>query len=246
MRREKKRLERELAKAKEAKEKESAKSLSETVEKLAKAWESGDGNEGALVAKIRKASTQELSAAYDDALTGKYGDQSNDVIKLIERTMPMAQQREVRESETAKQNQQRLLEEYNAELDEAKQDYPELADPESDGGKFMQKFSADLIGYDSKTGTFNGALSSELAAHLESHPNDYYQLAHAVYSSNSNNSEKAVESKEIAKSKKEITALKAEIRKLKGLEDPSARKRTTKKGDTAEDIKQKLIEMSRK
>lgn len=241
MRREAKELKRKLAEAEKLAQEKSASDLGRTVGQLAKAWENG-GDDKALVAKVRASSAQELSAIYDEALTGKYGDQTDEVINVLERAMPMAERRERARSKTAEAQRQKLVEEYNAELEDAKEIYPDLVTEE--GEKFLKEVDSRLIGYNEKTGEFAGALSSQLAGYLESHPLDHYQMVSAMLVAKKGNSD--VSASQVKDLRNKIKVMEKELRKFKGLESPSAAKKAGSSSEmTLEEMEAEIIAAGR-
>ena len=172
MRHEKKQLEKRIAEL-EKKPDPQGEPVENTVGKLVKVWESGVGDEGALLAGVRKAGTQELMAIHSKAVAGEYGEQSEDVITMIARELPMIQTRETAVQKEAKEKQDSLVKAFKAEADQAKADYPAYADAESPEAKFKVEYDKRQIGtLDPETGELDGtgALPADLALYLHSHP----------------------------------------------------------------------------
>ena len=244
-----KELERQLAEARQKLQPETGtdKSAEKAVKELAKVWDTGEGDEKSLIATIRNASSKELHDIYQKANSGEYGDQSDDVIAMIQREMPMVQQREAVANEDAKARREAIKKAYDDELKMAKEDFSEFAKEDSEGAKFLSEFTDKVAGtLDPETGELKGGeLPEELAMYLHSHPYVLHQLADKVFKQKTLNSEAS--SVEMAKLQKERDSYKNRLAKYEAVESPSS---SAKTGDEAtgdeslEDLEKQILSLA--
>lgn len=211
-------LERQLAEANNPKPaQESAK---DAVEKLVKVWDSGDGNDKPMLKAVRQSNSSELVEIYNDAISGKYGEHGDDVIKMIQQELPVIQQREAMASKDANAKREASLKAYNDEIAMAKSDFKDFADAESEGGKFYANWLKDMAGTLDANGIHDGGgkLSEGLALYLHTHPYEAQQFAHNVFASPNSKSE----AQKAVKLQKEVDVLKKKLLKYESPADPSA------------------------
>ena len=217
------------------------------VDKLVKVWESGEGDEAPLLGSIRKASSQELTAIYNKAVAGKYRDHGEDVIKAVTGAMTMVKDREERAGADVKATQEALVKEYEAEVDQAKTDYPDYADDKSDAAKAKVEFDKNMLGtLDPKTGEPDGtgALPEVLVNFITSHPYVHHQLADQVFKASLKNSDSSKAT--VAALTKERDGFKSRLAKYEGTEAPPGAKSTDAPtgGETAEDIEKEILKLT--
>jgi len=226
MRHEKKQLEKRVAEL-EKKPDPQGEPVENTVGKLVKVWESGEGDEGALLAGVRKAGTQELMDIHGRALAGEYGEQGEDVITMIARELPMIQTRETATRQESTARRDALVKSFQAEAEQAKADYPAFSDAETPAAKFKAEFDKRQIGtLDPETGELDGTgvLPDDLALYLHSHPYVAHQFADQVFKAETLNSDTS--KAEVAKLTGERDSYRTRLAKYESVEAPSSAKST--------------------
>lgn len=223
-------------------------SADETVGAMVKVWETGVGDENALNAGIRKASSRELQDIYDKAVNGEYGDYGNDVIAMVAREMPMIQNRETRAMEKMREEQAAIVRDYEAEEKMAKEDFKHLAEENSPASAMMAEFNKSMIGsVDKETGSVvgDGALPENLAAYILSHPYVHHQLVDYVIKASGANSDSSKAG--AAALQKQVRDLRSKLSKYETLDTPgggTGAARTSTGGETADDIEKEILRMA--
>lgn len=242
MRHEKKQAEQKLADLQKKLDPQSE-TADSAVGKLVKVWDSGEGDEGTLMASIRQAGSQELSAIYEKAVSGEFGAHGDDVVAMVQREMPMIQNREAATKAQAQTRQDALMKDYNAEADMAKSEYPDYVDAQSDASKAKTGFDKKMLGtLDPETGELDGAglLPDDLANYIQSHPLVHHQLADSVFKASLANSDSSAA--KVAALTKERDNFKTRLAKYETIGAPTGGKSTdTPTGnETAEDIEKEI------
>jgi len=223
-------------------------SVDETVGAMVKVWETGVGDENALNAGIRKASSRELQDIYDKAVNGEYGDYGNDVIAMVAREMPMIQNRETRAMEKMREEQAAIVREYEEEEKMAKEDFKYLAEENSPAAAMMAEFNKSMIGsVDKETGTVvgDGALPENLAAYILSHPYVHHQLVDHIVKASGANSDSSKAG--AAALQKQVRDLRAKLSKYETLDTPGGGTGVASKstgGETSDDIEKEILRMA--
>ena len=217
-------------------------SVKDTVGKLVKVWESGEGNDKPMLAAMSDASSKELMDIYSEAAKGTYGEQSEDVVRMVQQKLPFAQAREAQKAEEVRQNREAVRKEYDEEVNQAKEDYKHFAEAESEGGKFYKNFLKSIAGELDDSGSHNGEgeLPENLALYLHSHPYVAHQLADKVFKAQSSKAN----SSELTKAQKKISSLEKKLRKYEGVADPSPSKGTSAKSDfdmSQDELERKIL-----
>ena len=243
MRHEKKQLEKRVAEL-EKKPDPHGEAVDKTVGKLVKVWESGVGDEGALLAGVRKAGTQEVMDIHSRAVAGEYGEMGEDVIKMIARELPMIQAREAVTQKDASTRKEALVNSFRAEAEQAKADFPAYADAESPEAKAKVEFDKSYLGtLDPETGEPDGTgiLPEDLTMYLHSHPYVAHQFADAVFKGKTLNSDTS--KAEMVKLTSERDSFKDRLAKYESIEAPSSSASSAhKKGSTSlEDLEKEIL-----
>ena len=219
-----------------------------SVAKLVKVWADGDGDEGAHLANIRKASPDELADIHQKALEGAYGSHGEDVVKTVAEAMPMAMAQERRVEARATGRRQELLKAFEQENELAQADFPDYAKEDSEATKAKAEFDKRFLGtLDPKTGEPDGMgeLPEDLTLYLHSHPYVHHQLVNAVFKANTLNSDTS--KAETAKLTKERDSYKERLAKYESVESPSPSSAQTEEGtggETLEDMEKQILSLA--
>lgn len=243
LRHEKKQMEKRIAEL-EKKPDPQGEAVDKTVGKLVKVWESGEGDEGALLAGVRKAGTQDVMDIHSRAVAGEYGDMGEDVIKMIARELPMIQAREAAAQKDASTRKDALVNSYRAEAEQAKADFPAYADSESPEAKAKVAFDKSYLGtLDPETGEPDGtgSLPDDLTMYLHSHPYVAHQFADAVFKAETLNSDTS--KAEVVKLTSERDSFKERLAKYESIEVPSSSASTAqkKRSTSQEDLEKQIL-----